>query len=108
MSLPVNTKVVTPAPGDYEVNQVSKMKVDKKGIVLRDHFFRSGTKRDLAFISPNEGPGPGEYDVDRGPAVTKEPIVERGQSAMGDTEDGNSRQIGRSRENEFVTPGKFL
>jgi len=99
---------VTPAPGDYEVNRALKMKVDKKGIVLKDHFFRSGTKRDLAFISPNEGPGPGEYDVDRGPAVTKETIVERGQSAMGSAEDGNCRRIGRSRENEAVTPGKFL
>lgn len=76
------------------------MKVDKKGAVLKDHFFRSGTKRDLSFISPCEGPGPGEYDIDRGPAVIKEP------SAVGGAEAGNSRRAGRSRESEVVTPGK--
>ncbi|CAM9678984.1 unnamed protein product [Ascophyllum nodosum] len=103
--LPLGTNALTPAPGAYELARAQQGKVDKDGVVLKHPFFRSRTKRDPLFIPSSEVPGPGEYDVGRGLSTAKETTMERRAMAMKHAGAGSGGSTGRSKDDDFITPG---
>ena len=106
--LPLGTNALTPAPGAYELARAQQGKVDKDGVVLKHPFFRSRTKRDPLFIPSSEVPGPGEYDVGRGLSTAKETTMERRAMAMKHAGAGSGGSTGRSKDDDFITPGELL
>lgn len=108
--LNVGTHLESPAPGTYELLRRDQAHVDKSGNVLKDPFFRSQTKRNASFIAGNDVPGPGEYEVDRGLAISRETIGSagvRGGGAGGRPgQQHRGGSDGHSKEEEDVTPGR--
>lgn len=89
------------------------MQADKNGLILKDPFFRSQTKRSASFIASSDVPGPGEYDVDRGVATVKEACGTgaggggggKGQGGVSAGRPGHQR-CGHAREDEESSPGE--
>lgn len=101
----VGTNLETPAPGTYELLQNQYAKIDKNGQVLKDPCFRSQTKRDASFITASEVPGPGEYDVGRTIAASKEPFGSGGSGAKSPR--ANLRRSGgHSKDDDDISPGE--